>query len=172
MRAAVWLLGFAPVTYLALSGGGFDIAARSELGIAFWWLVLVGMLAGVLPRALVPVHEVAVDLQRGARLAREPRPPLVAPVRAPAWTFDAGAALWADLEAGAGLVYAGGDDGVLHALDARTGRERWRFATGGRLRARPALVLTSLYLPSDDGWTGTLRTFRTQVTSSPSMDTR
>jgi outer membrane protein assembly factor BamB len=73
-------------------------------------------------------------------------------VRAPAWTFDAGAALWADLEAGAGLVYAGGDDGVLHALDARTGRERWRFATGGRLRARPALVASAVYLPSDDGW--------------------
>jgi outer membrane protein assembly factor BamB len=41
---------------------------------------------------------------------------------------------------------------LLHALDARTGRERWRFATGGRLRARPALVASAVYLPSDDGW--------------------
>src|SRR5258707_659623 len=64
---------------------------------AFAWDEPGGHLTGVLPRALVPVHEVAVDLQQGAPLAREPRPPLIAPVRAPAWTFDAGAALWADL---------------------------------------------------------------------------
>jgi hypothetical protein len=44
------LLGFAPTVYLALSGGGYDIVARSEIGIALWWLVLLGALAGVLPR--------------------------------------------------------------------------------------------------------------------------
>jgi hypothetical protein len=48
---APWLLGFVPVTYLGLAGGGYDIVARSEVAIALWWIVLVGSAAGVLPRA-------------------------------------------------------------------------------------------------------------------------
>lgn len=119
---------------------------------AFAWDESGERLTGVLPRALVPVYELAVELRRGEPLAPEPRAPLSAPVRAPVWTFDAGAPLWADLEASSGLVFAGGDDGVLHALDARSGRERWRFATGGRLRARPTLVASSLVVQSDDGF--------------------
>jgi hypothetical protein len=47
---AAWLLAFAPTLYLALSGGGYDIVARSEIGIALWWLVLLAAVAGVLPR--------------------------------------------------------------------------------------------------------------------------
>src|SRR5947209_13040745 len=48
---SAWLLGFAPTVYLALSGGGgYDIVARSEIGILFWWVVLLGAIVGVLPR--------------------------------------------------------------------------------------------------------------------------
>ncbi len=36
--------------YLALSGGGYDIVVRSELGILIWWLLLLGVIIGVLPR--------------------------------------------------------------------------------------------------------------------------
>ena len=43
-----WTLGFAPVLYLALRGGGYDLVIRSEVGLAAWWLVLLGVLAGVL----------------------------------------------------------------------------------------------------------------------------
>ncbi len=49
-RAAVWLLAFVPTTYLALSGGGYDIIARSELGVLAWWLVVLGLVVAVLPR--------------------------------------------------------------------------------------------------------------------------
>jgi hypothetical protein len=49
--ALAWLLGFVPVTYLALSGGGYDIVARSEVAIGLWWLVLLGSLFGLFPRA-------------------------------------------------------------------------------------------------------------------------
>ena len=42
---AAWTLGFAPVLYLALRGGGYDIAVRSEVGLAVWWIVLVGVAA-------------------------------------------------------------------------------------------------------------------------------
>jgi hypothetical protein len=52
--AAAWLLAFAPVVYLGLSGGGYDIIARSEVGIVVWWTVLAGVLLGVLPRSRVP----------------------------------------------------------------------------------------------------------------------
>jgi hypothetical protein len=49
-RGTAWLVGCVPVIYLALSGGGYDIIARSEVGIALWWIVLLGVLVGVLPR--------------------------------------------------------------------------------------------------------------------------
>src|SRR5437588_1647664 len=42
-------LGFAPVLYLALRGGGYDTIVYSEVGLAAWWVVLLGALIGVLP---------------------------------------------------------------------------------------------------------------------------
>src|SRR5437588_9722900 len=48
--ATGWLLGFAPTVYLALSGGGYDIVARSEIGLVLWWVVLLGAIVGVFPR--------------------------------------------------------------------------------------------------------------------------
>ncbi len=48
-RVAAWTLGFAPVLYLALRGGGYDLVVRSEVGLAAWWIVLLGVLVGVLP---------------------------------------------------------------------------------------------------------------------------
>lgn len=46
-----WVLGFALVAYLALDGGGYDPVLRGQVGIAAWWVVLVGVAAGVLPGA-------------------------------------------------------------------------------------------------------------------------
>ena len=46
---AAWTLAFAVVAYLALSNGGYDTIVRSQVGIAVWWIVLLGALAGVLP---------------------------------------------------------------------------------------------------------------------------
>jgi hypothetical protein len=44
-----WTLGFAPVLYLALRGGGYDTVVYSEVSLAAWWIVLVGAVACVLP---------------------------------------------------------------------------------------------------------------------------
>ena len=44
-----WMLGFAPVLYLALRGGGYDQIVYSEVGLAAWWIVLLGVPAGTLP---------------------------------------------------------------------------------------------------------------------------
>ena len=48
---ATWLLPFALVAYLGLRGGGYDTIVRSEVGIAAWWIVLLGAAAAVLPVA-------------------------------------------------------------------------------------------------------------------------
>jgi len=42
-----WVLTFAPVLYLGLRGGGYDAVVRGEVGIAVWWLLAVGALAGL-----------------------------------------------------------------------------------------------------------------------------
>lgn len=46
-----WCFGFALTTYLALSGGGYDIVVRSEVGVLIWWLLLLGLIIGILPRS-------------------------------------------------------------------------------------------------------------------------
>jgi hypothetical protein len=52
--------------YLGLSGGGYDILVRSEIGLLVWWFVLLGVLVGVLPRARVSaVGWIAVGLLAG-----------------------------------------------------------------------------------------------------------
>jgi hypothetical protein len=48
--AAAWLLCFVLVVFLGLEGGGFDPLVHDQVGIAAWWLVLVTVAAGVLPR--------------------------------------------------------------------------------------------------------------------------
>ena len=45
-NGAVWAAAFLLVLYLALKNGGFDVVQRSEVGIAVWWIVLVGTLVG------------------------------------------------------------------------------------------------------------------------------
>lgn len=53
--AGAWLLAFAPVLYLGVRGGGYDAVVRGEIGIAVWWLLAAGALAGVL-RSSGPVE--------------------------------------------------------------------------------------------------------------------
>ena len=50
-RLLGWGFGFAVTVYLALSGGGYDIVVRSEVGVLLWWLLLLGVIVGVLPRS-------------------------------------------------------------------------------------------------------------------------
>ena len=45
-----WLLGFALIVYLGLSGGGFDLLVTGQVGIAIWWVLLLGFAVGALPR--------------------------------------------------------------------------------------------------------------------------
>jgi O-Antigen ligase len=47
---ATWLLAFALVAYLGLKGGGYDPLVHDRVGIAAWWIALVGVAVGALPR--------------------------------------------------------------------------------------------------------------------------
>ena len=49
---ASWLLGFAPVSILALEGGGYGAIIRSQAGIAVWWILALGCLVGAIRPAL------------------------------------------------------------------------------------------------------------------------
>jgi outer membrane protein assembly factor BamB len=50
-----------------------------------------------------------------------------------------------------GLVYVGDWRGYVYALDARTGRTRWRFATSGKVKGGVAVSGRRLYVGSYDG---------------------
>lgn len=108
-------------------------------------------LEGTLPEALVPVYPLAFSLHRIERVDVASRPPLTAPVAAPAWTFDAGAPCWPGVTVAGDVVLGGCEDGQLHALDAGSGRQRWSFRAGGRIRARATVSGRDVYLQADDG---------------------
>jgi len=109
-------------------------------------------LSGVAPKDLVPLYEIPLTLRRVARFDVPARPEIGAPVAAPVWTFEAGSPLWAGATFADGTVYAGAQDGQLHAVDARSGRKRWSFKAGGPIRTRPTVAGADLYFQADDGF--------------------
>ena len=51
-----------------------------------------------------------------------------------------------------GLVFLGGSDGIVRALDATTGDIRWRAFTGGAIRMPPTIWNGRAFVGSGDGW--------------------
>jgi outer membrane protein assembly factor BamB len=49
-----------------------------------------------------------------------------------------------------GAVYFGCDDGHLYALQIATGKELWKFKTGGAIESSPCLADGAVYVGSDD----------------------
>jgi O-Antigen ligase len=45
-----WFLGFGPIAYLGMKGGGYDPLVHDQVGIAIWWVLLVGALIAAFPR--------------------------------------------------------------------------------------------------------------------------
>lgn len=50
-----------------------------------------------------------------------------------------------------GIVYLGGADGTIYAVDAMEGHTIWRVPTGGRITSSPAVTAGVVYLGSWDG---------------------
>ncbi len=109
-------------------------------------------LRGVLPRALVPVYDIPIVLRRVERLTLPQRVALDAPVKVPAWVYDGGAPMWAGPVYGDGAVYAGDDDGYLHALEARSGTKRWSSRVGAPIRSRVTVADGAVFFQADDGY--------------------
>jgi len=130
-------------------------------------------LSGVMPEVFVPVYRIPFTLHRVTQIEFPRRPEPDAPVVEPAWTFVAGAPLWAGATFADGIVYAGGEDGRLHALDARTGNERWSFRAGGPIRTRATVDAGDVYFQADDGFLHKVRAasgveqFRVRVVEKP-----
>jgi O-antigen ligase len=59
---AAWGFAFALVSYLALQDGGYDVVARSQIGIVVWWIVLLGAIVGAAPRRIGIPGWVAIAL--------------------------------------------------------------------------------------------------------------
>ena len=86
------------------------------------------------------------------RLSAETRAAVSDKVR-PLWQTKPAAAFepTAPVAAG-GLVFYGGSDGVVRALDADSGRERWKAYTGGAVRYPPTVADGRALVGSGDGW--------------------
>ena len=67
------------------------------------------------------------------------------------WEFRAGGAIWGQpVTDGAGTLYAGSADGVVHALSLSGGGPVWAYRLGGPVRSGPALAGGILYVGCDD----------------------
>jgi len=111
-----------------------------------------GTLSGIMPDALVPVHRIPLLLRRVGSIERPAADRADLPGRDPLWTFQTGGPVWAWVPHADGTIYAGSDDGLVYAIDAKSGNEAWRFASQGAIRARPILDGHSLLAHSDDGY--------------------
>ncbi len=67
------------------------------------------------------------------------------------WSFETAGPVHSSPALYEDAVFVGSDDGYLYAIGARSGKERWRFATGGG-SASPVVVDGSVYVGSEDGW--------------------
>ena len=54
--------------------------------------------------------------------------------------------------ASGGLVFTGGPDGVVSALDAASGELQWKAYTGGAIRIAPTIWKGRVFVGSADGW--------------------
>ena len=54
--------------------------------------------------------------------------------------------------AAGGLVFVGGADGIVRAIDAATGAVRWKACTGGAIRMPPTIWEGRAFVGSGDGW--------------------
>ena len=70
----------------------------------------------------------------------------------PKMKFSPGAPLPTAPVAAGGLVFVSGPDGIVRALNAATGKLRWKAYTGGAVRIAPTIWRGRALVGSGDGW--------------------
>ncbi len=105
--------------------------------------------------AIAPLDQIADDWptyrKDNARSARSER--AVAEKSAVKWVFQPGAAHTCTAPVTVGnLVFVGGSDGVVRALDAASGKLKWTAYTGGAIRVPPSIAEGRALVGSADGW--------------------
>jgi outer membrane protein assembly factor BamB len=89
-----------------------------------------------------------------------------------AWSYCMGAAILSSPVVSAGVVYIASTNGILAAIDARSGHVLWQFRAGGSLYSTPSVQNGVVYIGALDGFvyavdavSGRLR-WRSQVDST------
>jgi outer membrane protein assembly factor BamB len=67
------------------------------------------------------------------------------------WTFATGSFIYSSPAVVGGVVYVGGEDGYLYAIDRATGVKLWDIATGGKITSSPAVANGVIYIGCHDG---------------------
>ena len=67
------------------------------------------------------------------------------------WKFPTGDRIVSSAVFEDGVIYFGGDDGNVYAVDAAEGRQLWKYRTGGPVASTPAIAGGVLYVGSYDG---------------------
>ncbi len=67
------------------------------------------------------------------------------------WGFESGDLYTSSPTWSGGTLFFGSGDGHLYAVDPKSGKPRWRFATRGRIRSSPAVAGGRVYVGSADG---------------------
>ncbi len=68
-----------------------------------------------------------------------------------AWSYCMGAAILSSPAVSAGVVYVASTNGILAALDARSGHVFWQFRAGGALYSSPSVQNGVVYIGALDG---------------------
>jgi outer membrane protein assembly factor BamB len=105
-----------------------------------WWTQLVSpTLLEYAPREFAqPAYD--AKNERVITLTRDGFVRSVAPEGVVAWQFRVGNRFFAGATVEDGIVYVPGADGVLYALDAKTGEPKWKYAAGEELATAPVLA--------------------------------
>jgi outer membrane protein assembly factor BamB len=87
----------------------------------------------------------------------QPAPHDLPPAPRVVWHVAFGAPLFSSPVLSGSLLYCGGLDSILHAIDATTGKEVWHFRTGGEIRSTVCISGELLYLNGGDGMVYTMK---------------
>jgi len=151
----LWLMAIGaydiPLGEVKFAGNAIDFNESFPLT----WNPTTQTLSGTIPADAAPVYDIPIEFKRSAPAEKPvPRDWINAAPRPKAlWTIETGAPVWAGLErdAKSGLVFVANESGDVHAID-RTGKLRWKFATGKPVRAQPKALGSTLYVASDSGY--------------------